>query len=52
MTAKPVIIIKMVKNQVGPIHHGWSRAGAGLWARESIVVTPLLVDTFRHNDAA
>lgn len=40
-TAKPAVIIKMMENQVGPIHHGWARAGAGLWARESIDTTSL-----------
>lgn len=50
-TAKPAVIRKMMENQVSPIHHGWARAGAGLWARESIGTTLLFLDTFRHNDA-
>lgn len=27
--------VKMMENQVSPIHHGWASVGAGLWARES-----------------
>ena len=51
MPAKPAITTKIMKNQAGPIHRGWSGAGAGPWSRESIGVTSLLVDTFRHSDA-
>lgn len=43
--------IKRMENQVGPIHHGWARVGAELWARKSIGTTSLLAGTFRHNNA-
>lgn len=43
--------MKMIESQVGPIHHGWARAGAGLWARKPKGTASLLVDTFRHNNA-
>lgn len=43
--------IKRMENLVGPIHLGWARAGAELWARKSIGTTSLLVGTFRHNNA-